>query len=65
MVYSAWRLFGTLLSELLNTKPESVKEKELNILLDAVVLNRPTILKEHGYTVVIHNGSSKYVIFFS
>lgn len=51
MVYSAWKLFGTLVSELLRTRPQSQQEKELNLMLDCTVLNRPTILAE-GFSVI-------------
>ena len=49
--FSAWRLFGELVTQLLSSKKNTKETEELNILLDAIILNRPAILVNHGFVV--------------
>ena len=61
MVLSAWKLFGTLVTELLDTQPQTILEKELILLHDTALLNQPSFLKENGFTLLRADNQSDQV----
>lgn len=58
MVYTAWKLFGGLVNDLLKTIPQSIADREHNLLNDAIVLEQPNFLRDNGYTLCKADGNN-------